>query len=112
MKKSMLSFFRDQVFDKVPPVVTADLTGQTVVVVGANTGLGFEAAKHFAQMNPAKLVLACRNEEKGKAAVSRACRTHSFPPQSIKHLSLQKSNKTLGSKLSSFNSLTSANSRL
>lgn len=71
MKKSLLSFFHDQLIDKVPPVATADLTGQTVVVVGANTGLGFEAAKHFARMKPGKLVLACRNEEKGNAAVSR-----------------------------------------
>ncbi|KAF8439710.1 hypothetical protein L210DRAFT_3504182 [Boletus edulis BED1] len=37
-----------------------------VVVVGANTGIGFEAAKHFARM---KLV-ARRSESKGKAAVS------------------------------------------
>ncbi|KAF8126301.1 hypothetical protein EV363DRAFT_1298688 [Boletus edulis] len=37
-----------------------------VVVVGANTGIGFEAAKHFARV---KLV-ARRSESKGKAAVS------------------------------------------
>ena len=29
-----------------------DLTGRAVVVVGANVGLGFEAEKHFASMNP------------------------------------------------------------
>jgi len=46
-----------------------DLTGKTVVVVGANVGLGFEAAKHFASMNPKRLVLACRSQEKGQAAV-------------------------------------------
>ena len=50
------------------PVVKVDLTGRVVVVVGANTGLGFEAAKHFAEMNPARLILTCRTAEKGEAA--------------------------------------------
>ncbi|KAK0186869.1 hypothetical protein F5146DRAFT_935933 [Armillaria mellea] len=54
-----------------PEVVTVDLTGKTIVVIGANIGLGFEASKHFARMNPERLVLACRNEEKGKDALIR-----------------------------------------
>ena len=53
-----------------PPARTADLTGKTVVVIGANTGIGFEAAKHFARMNPGKLILGCRNEKKGSAALT------------------------------------------
>jgi retinol dehydrogenase 12 len=65
---SFLNFIQDQ-FWKVEPVVHVDLTGKTVVVVGANVGLGFEAAKHFASMNPNKLVLACRSQQKGQAAV-------------------------------------------
>jgi len=56
-------------WQKVKPVEHVDLTGKTVVVVGANVGLGFEAAKHFASMNPKRLVLGCRNQEKGQAAV-------------------------------------------
>ncbi|KAF5325665.1 hypothetical protein D9611_000371 [Ephemerocybe angulata] len=68
MKKSFISAIRDQ-YTKVPPVAQADLTGKIVIVVGANTGLGFEASKHLARMNPGKLILACRSEEKGKAAV-------------------------------------------
>ncbi|KAG7439188.1 NAD(P)-binding protein [Guyanagaster necrorhizus] len=55
----------------MPAVVTADLTGKTLVLIGANAGLGFEAAKHFARMNPARLVLTARDEVKGKEALTR-----------------------------------------
>ncbi|KAF5325783.1 hypothetical protein D9611_000443 [Ephemerocybe angulata] len=70
MKKSVAATIKDQ-YVKNGPVATADLSGKTVVVVGANTGLGFEATKHFASMNPGKLILACRSEERGKAAVDK-----------------------------------------
>ncbi|KAH9969293.1 hypothetical protein BGW80DRAFT_1461768 [Lactifluus volemus] len=65
-------------FWKVEPVVHVDLTGKTVVVVGANVGLGFEAAKHFASMNPKRLVLACRSQQKGQAAVDGNHPSHRF----------------------------------
>lgn len=71
-KKTIWGFLRDQ-YSKVPPVAQADLRDKTVVVVGANTGLGFEAAQHFARMGVGKLILACRNQEKGDAAVRRGC---------------------------------------
>jgi NAD(P)-dependent dehydrogenase (short-subunit alcohol dehydrogenase family) len=68
MQLSFLEFVRDQ-FSKVEPAIHADLTGKTVVIVGANVGLGFETAKHFASMNPKRLVLGSRSAERGKAAV-------------------------------------------
>ena len=43
-------------------------TGQTIIVTGANTGLGLEAAKHFTRLNAEKVILACRSEKKGLAA--------------------------------------------
>jgi retinol dehydrogenase 12 len=55
-------------FTSLPPVLTADLKGKSVLVVGANAGIGFEAAKHFAHMNPARLILACRSEERANKA--------------------------------------------
>ncbi|KAF5325747.1 hypothetical protein D9611_000466 [Ephemerocybe angulata] len=70
MKKSPLTVYKEQ-FWTVPPVATADLSGQTVVITGANTGLGFEAAKHFASMGPGKLVLGCRSEVKGREAAEK-----------------------------------------
>ncbi|KAJ7731222.1 hypothetical protein B0H16DRAFT_1329416 [Mycena metata] len=53
------------------PVLKVDLTGKTVIVLGANTGIGFEATKHFASMDPGRLILACRSESRGKAALER-----------------------------------------
>ena len=55
----------------VSPVEKVNLTGKVVVIIGANTGIGFEASKHFARMNPARLILGCRNPAKGNAAVER-----------------------------------------
>ncbi|TFK96207.1 hypothetical protein BDV98DRAFT_536903 [Pterulicium gracile] len=69
MKFSMSSFVYEQ-WSRPLPVASHDLTGQTVVVLGANVGLGFEAAKHFARMKPAKLILACRNQSKADDALA------------------------------------------
>ncbi|KAJ7483216.1 hypothetical protein FB451DRAFT_1084385 [Mycena latifolia] len=70
MKLTFWDFVRGQ-FKRAEPVVTTDLTGRTVLVLGANTGIGFEATKHFATMNPGRLILACRSESKGQAAVEK-----------------------------------------
>jgi len=63
-----LKFIQDQRW-VVAPAERADLTGKTIVVIGANVGVGFEAAKHFASMNPKRLVLGCRNRQKGETAL-------------------------------------------
>jgi NAD(P)-dependent dehydrogenase (short-subunit alcohol dehydrogenase family) len=47
-----------------------DLAGKVIIVTGANSGLGFEAAKEFARKR-AQTVLACRNMDRAQAAVSR-----------------------------------------
>nr|ACO15677.1 Retinol dehydrogenase 12 [Caligus clemensi] len=45
-----------------------DVKGKTIIITGANTGLGYDAALKLAEKNP-KLILACRNAEKGNKAV-------------------------------------------
>ncbi|WP_410766932.1 oxidoreductase [Haloferax sp. DFSO60] len=46
-----------------------DLSGKTVVVTGANSGLGFEATKLFTQ-NGAHVVMACRDLGRAESAAS------------------------------------------
>ncbi|KAG6878856.1 hypothetical protein C0992_007119 [Termitomyces sp. T32_za158] len=69
-KLSLISFIRDQLA-RVPPPENADLTGKTVVVIGANSGIGFEVSKHFARMKPTRLILACRSQAKGEGALQK-----------------------------------------
>src|SRR5690349_24668942 len=47
-----------------------DQTGRTAIVTGANAGIGLETARMLAQKG-AHVVLACRNPDKGKAALAR-----------------------------------------
>ncbi|KIV82841.1 hypothetical protein PV11_04914 [Exophiala sideris] len=57
-------FLRGQV--TTPPLPTVDCTGRTILVTGANSGLGLEAAKLLAQLNCSTIVLACRTLAKGE----------------------------------------------
>ena len=51
-----------------PPYPEKQHSGQTVIVTGANVGLGLEAARHFTRLNAEKVVLAVRSTEKGEIA--------------------------------------------
>lgn len=53
-----------------PSVPTADLTGQTVIVTGANVGLGKEAVKHFVSRGASKVIATSRSTSKGDAAIA------------------------------------------
>lgn len=67
---SGVQYIKDQCFLTLPDVSSfaQDLSGKTVVVIGANAGLGYHAAKHFASMNPARVILGCRSKEKAETA--------------------------------------------
>lgn len=45
-----------------------DLTGQTAIVTGSNTGLGLEAARHLVRLKAERVILAVRSLEKGRNA--------------------------------------------
>ncbi len=52
-----------------------DQTGKVAVVTGANSGIGFEAARTLAAKG-AQVVMACRSLEKGQAALDKISRDH------------------------------------
>lgn len=58
-------FLKGQI--RTPPMPEVDLTGRTILVTGANSGLGLEAAKLLIQLNCSTIVLACRSLAKGEA---------------------------------------------
>lgn len=62
-----------------------DQMDRIVVVTGANSGIGFEAAKALAEKN-AQVILACRNEERAEDAVQRI--RGSFPGAGVSYMKL------------------------
>ncbi|KAK7025037.1 hypothetical protein R3P38DRAFT_2708048 [Favolaschia claudopus] len=60
-------FFSAQFFRKLADS-KADLEGRTYLVTGSNTGIGLGVAVHLARLNPALLILAVRDLDKGAAA--------------------------------------------
>ena len=64
-----------------------DLEGKTIVVTGANSGLGFEASKMFAENN-AEVVMACRSIERGKNAKEEIEEELEDPDLEVKKLDL------------------------
>nr|XP_023908628.1 short chain dehydrogenase sol3-like [Quercus suber] len=61
------SMFYNQFF-RTPVIPKTDCSGKTVIVTGANTGLGKEAVRHFVGLGAAKVIIACRSTSKGEDA--------------------------------------------
>jgi NAD(P)-dependent dehydrogenase (short-subunit alcohol dehydrogenase family) len=64
-------------------------SGRTIMITGANTGIGYEAARVMAGQG-ARVLLACRSAEKASAARDRICGLH--PKAEVELLSLDLGN--------------------
>ncbi|KAK4555522.1 hypothetical protein LTR86_007274 [Recurvomyces mirabilis] len=54
-----------------PKDTTPSFAGKTLIITGANTGVGYEAALKFARLGTQRLILAVRSLKKGEDAKSR-----------------------------------------
>ncbi|KAF3004586.1 hypothetical protein E8E14_006004 [Neopestalotiopsis sp. 37M] len=67
---SKAQFLRRQ-FSSAPPALLredADLSGKTAILTGANGGIGIECSRQLLDLGLSKLILAVRDEAKGKIA--------------------------------------------
>lgn len=57
------------------PYPTNSFAGQTIIVTGANIGLGRESSRHFVRLGASKVILAVRSLSKGQEAAADIERT-------------------------------------
>lgn len=62
-----MGFLYSQFFIR-PSYPTRSFEGETVLITGANVGLGLEAARHIVRLGAAHVILGVRNVEAGEAA--------------------------------------------
>lgn len=74
----LLAFIHRQ-FIYTPPIPTASFKGKTIIVTGSNVGLGKEACRWIVRLGASKVIIACRNVEKGEAAAKDIQATTSCP---------------------------------
>jgi NAD(P)-dependent dehydrogenase (short-subunit alcohol dehydrogenase family) len=61
--------FWKQMLSRVPAIPpSTELAGKTVLVTGANAGLGFEAVRHFLRLRPSLVIMGVRSVDKGEGA--------------------------------------------
>lgn len=70
-----LTLIKNQLF-VTPPLPTSSFAGKTIIVTGANVGMGLEASKHIVRLGVSHLILACRNIEKGETARKTILNAH------------------------------------
>lgn len=71
--QATMSFFYSLLHDKFYPLANpkSSFSGKTVLITGANCGLGFEAALKFTSLGASTVILACRSSSKGEAAAGQ-----------------------------------------
>ncbi|KAK4154502.1 hypothetical protein C8A00DRAFT_14364 [Chaetomidium leptoderma] len=68
---SVPRFLYRQITYKPFVVKNTSLSGKTAIVTGSNTGVGFETARQLVDLGLSRLILAVRDEAKGKAAAAK-----------------------------------------
>lgn len=70
LQNTYIHFLYRQLFLTPSPVTTKDrfLIGQTAIVTGSNTGLGYHASVQLLSLGLSRLILAVRDPAKGEAA--------------------------------------------
>lgn len=66
-----------------PPKPTTSFKDKTIVVTGANRGLGLEASRHFVRLGASKVILGVRSTSKGQKAKADIEKTEQCPPSTI-----------------------------
>ena len=64
-----------------------DLTGKVAIITGANSGIGYEMARALARKE-AKVILACRNKDKGETAVRQIAQEYPAAEAELMQLDL------------------------
>jgi NAD(P)-dependent dehydrogenase (short-subunit alcohol dehydrogenase family) len=78
------SVISSKLFVTLPvPAGNAELSNQTMIVTGANTGLGFESSLHLSRLGVGKLIMAVRTAAKGDDAKKTILKSTGRPESSI-----------------------------
>ncbi|KAI1370618.1 NAD(P)-binding protein [Hypoxylon crocopeplum] len=73
--------YRQWIMHRKPIPKETRLSGQTAIVTGSNSGLGFEAARQLLQLGVANIIMAVRSQTRGDAAASKLRRE--FPGSTV-----------------------------
>lgn len=79
----LVDFIDRQFIHNSPPIPTVSYKGQTVIVTGGSSGLGLEACRHIIRLEVSRIIIACRNMEKAKAAIQDIQATSPCSPDTL-----------------------------